>query len=292
MYGSGSVSHAVELKEKTHTPLTVLGGSGTPNKNQISQIRIRDLQFTYPGSGVSVFRGLDLEIQGGKSLAIVGRNGAGKTTLVKLLTRLYDPTDGQIEIDGTNLRTIDPVLWRSHVAVIFQDFVRYELSTRDNIGFGSLQNLDNDSMMNAAAHRAGSAELIDTLPYAWKTVLSRGYEKGVDLSGGQWQRIALARAFAAVEGGAELFVLDEPTANLDVRAEAALFERFLDLTRGLTTLLISHRMSSVRHADEICVIDKGVVAERGSHEELLRIDGLYSHMFHLQARHFSRESDE
>jgi ATP-binding cassette, subfamily B, bacterial len=237
-----------------------------------------------------VFRALDLTVNAGRSLAVVGRNGAGKTTLVKLLARLYDPQAGRILVDGTDLRSLDPGSWRGRLAVIFQDFVRYELPARDNVGFGRLDRMGDERVLRAAAERAGAASVIDGLPRGWDTVLSRGAKDGADLSGGQWQKIALARALAAVEGGAGVLILDEPTANLDVRAEAELFERFLELTRGLTTLLISHRMSSVRHADEICVLDDGAVVERGSHEALMAASGAYAGMFRMQAERFSEES--
>jgi ATP-binding cassette subfamily B protein len=234
---------------------------------------------------VPVFTSLDLDIPGGRSLAIVGVNGAGKTTLVKLLARLYDPDRGSISVDGIDLREIDPGVWRSRFAVIFQDFVRYELSVRDNIGVGCLELISEEASLRNAASKAGAERLVNGLPWKWDTVLSRGYERGTELSGGEWQRIALARAFAAVEGGARILVLDEPTANLDVKAEAELFDRFLELTQGLTTILISHRMSSVRHADRICVLQHGRVIEDGDHAYLLRLDGVYARMFRLQAMH-------
>jgi len=206
-------------------------------------------------------------------LAIVGDNGAGKTTLVKLLARLYDPGEGRITVDGRDLRTLDPLAWRQRLAAVFQDFVHYELSAADNIGFGAPQRLHDTEALRRAATRAGALDLIERLPSGWATVLSPGYAGGVDLSGGQWQRIALARALFAVEAGAGVLILDEPTAALDVRAEAELFDRFLSLTQGLTAIIVSHRFSTVRRADRIAVLAEGRIVEQGTHAELLALGG-------------------
>lgn len=264
-----------------------LAGDGGADGLPVTAIRFEDVHFRYPGRAVDTLDGLSFEIPAGRSLAIVGDNGAGKTTLVKLLARLYDPNRGQIVVDGRDLRAIDPAAWRHRLAAVFQDFVHYELSATDNVGFGALSHKDDTAALERAAERAGALALIQDLPAEWATVLSRRYVGGVELSGGQWQRVALARALFAVEAGATVLILDEPTAALDVRAEADLFDRFLDLTRGLTTILISHRFSTVRRADRIVVLEAGRVIEEGTHDELVAAAGRYARMFALQADRFT-----
>lgn len=248
-------------------------------------VRFEGVSFAYPG-GRPVLSELDLEIPAGASLAIVGANGAGKTTLVKLLARLYEPDSGRITVDGCELTDLDVASWRARLAVIFQDFTRYDLSAADNVGFDAMSRLHGSESLSRVAERAGVAATIERLPHGWDTVLSRQYTRGADISGGEWQRIALARALFAVDSGATLLALDEPTANLDVRAELALFERFLELTSGLTTILISHRFSTVRRAERICVLDGGRITESGTHEELVHLGGVYANMFRLQAARF------
>jgi ATP-binding cassette, subfamily B, bacterial len=262
------------------------GGSVEAAGRPRSEIRFEQVTFGYGDGARPVLRDLDLTIEAGTSLAIVGLNGAGKTTLVKLLARLYEPQSGRITIDGVPLTEYPVREWRRRVAAIFQDFVRYELPVRENVAFGAVELVDDDERIRAALDRAGALELVDSLPHGLDTTLSREYEGGTDLSGGQWQRIAIARALLAVEGGAGVLVLDEPTAALDVRAEAVFFERFLQLTRGLTTVLISHRFSTVRRADRIVVLEHGRVVEEGTHAELLAADGRYAELFHLQAARF------
>jgi ATP-binding cassette subfamily B protein len=257
-----------------------LAGSRAVTEPPHEAIRFEDVTFAYPNTAVRILDGLDLEIPAGGSLAIVGANGAGKTTLTKLLARLYDPTSGRITIDGVDLRELSPAAWRRQIGVIFQDFVRFELSARDNIALGA-PHLDDEDAIRRAARLAGASSALDAT--GWDATLSRAYAGGADLSGGQWQRVALARALYAVEGGARILILDEPTANLDVRAEAALYDRFLEVTRGVTTILISHRFSTVRLADRIAVIEAGRVTELGSHAELLAAGGLYAEMFTAQA---------
>jgi ABC-type multidrug transport system fused ATPase/permease subunit len=229
-----------------------------------------------------VLDGLDLTIPAGASLAIVGQNGAGKTTLVKLLCRLYDPEEGAIEVDGTDIRSLDLDAWRGRVAAVFQDFVRYERPLRDNVAPAGAS----DEVIARSLAEAGASRLADL-----DTILSRAYAGGTDLSGGQWQRVALARALCAIHGGAGVVILDEPTAQLDVRGEAEIFDRILAATRGRTTILISHRFSTVRHADRICVIEGGRVVELGSHDELMARRGRYHTMFDLQASRFAAEGE-
>jgi ATP-binding cassette subfamily B protein len=252
-------------------------------------IAFEKVSFAYPGSGRNVLRDLDLEFPAGTSTAIVGLNGAGKTTLVKLLSGLYEPTGGRITVDGTGLEELDARSWQRRLAVIHQDYVRYELDAAANIGLGAPGRMEDSQALERAIEWAGAAGVTAALPDGLATILSGRYSGGVDLSGGQWQRIALARALFAVQAGASVLVLDEPTAQLDVRAEVAFFDRFLDLTRGLTTVVISHRFSTVRRADRIVVLDGGRIAEQGSHEGLMAAGGQYAELFGLQARRFAGE---
>lgn len=254
------------------------GSSGRP-----VAVKLAGVRFTYRGRAEPTLAALDLTIPAGQSLAIVGENGVGKTTLIKLLCGLYEPDAGRILIDGAN----DPLRARNRIAVIFQEFVRYELPLRANVGFGDLALADDTDQLEEALRDAGGAELLKILPAGWDTVLARGYDNGADLSGGQWQKVALARALAAVRGGAGLLILDEPTANLDVRAETELFDRFLEITKGITTILVSHRLSSVRRADRIVVMAGGRITEDGTHGELLRRRGRYATMYKLQAERFA-----
>jgi ATP-binding cassette subfamily B protein len=246
------------------------------------EIRFRNVTFAYPG-GATVLDGFDLAIPAGSSLAIVGQNGAGKTTLAKLLCRLHDPQGGAIEVDGIDLRNLDVTAWRLRLTAVFQDFARFELPLRDNVAPGGAP----DDVVLQALDAAGAANLAHL-----ETILARGYEGGTDLSGGQWQRVALARALSAVWMGARVVLLDEPTAQLDVRGEAEIFERLLAATRHCTTVLISHRFSTVRHVDRICVLEKGRVVELGTHDELMAQNGRYRTMFDLQAQRFSSEDEE
>jgi ABC-type multidrug transport system fused ATPase/permease subunit len=247
------------------------------------EIRFREVTFAYPGSARPVLEGFDLTLQAGTSLAIVGQNGAGKTTLAKLLCRLYDPQAGAIEVDGIDLRDLEVDAWRSRLAAVFQDFIRFELPLRDNVAPDGAP----DDVVLAALAEAGASDLAKL-----DTILARGYEGGTELSGGQWQRIALARALCAVRQGASLVLLDEPTAQLDVRGEAEIFDRILTATRRVTTILISHRFSTVRHADRICVLEHGRVIELGTHSELMTLGGRYRTMFDLQAQRFSGAEGE
>lgn len=251
------------------------------------ELRFRDVSFRYPGTERLVFDRLDLTIPAGGSLAIVGQNGAGKTTLAKLLCRLYDPDSGSIEVDGIDLRDLDPASWRRRITAVFQDFVRFELPLRENVAPGGRHPGTDEAAIRAALAEAGADGLAEL-----DTILAKGYPGGIDLSGGQWQRIALARALYAVRTGAGLVLLDEPTAQLDVRGELAIFERVLAATRSATTILISHRFSTVRMADRICVLEQGRVIEQGSHAELIELGGRYRTMYQLQARRFDAGFDE
>jgi ABC-type multidrug transport system fused ATPase/permease subunit len=276
--GSAAPVAAVLRLEKETGPAGHLPSGGRSAEGRPAQeLRFRDLTFAYPTSAEPVLRDFDLTIPAGSSLAIVGQNGAGKTTLAKLLCRLYDPQSGAIEVDGIDLREFDLDAWRSRVTAVFQDFIRFELSLRDNI---APQGAPDDAVLAALAE-AGGSDLA-----ALDTVLAKGYEGGTDLSGGQWQRVALARALCAVRLGAGVVLLDEPTAQLDVRGEAEIFDRILSATRQCTTILISHRFSTVRKADRICVLEHGRVVELGTHDELMAQGGRYHTMFELQAQRF------
>nr|AKC92673.1 putative ABC transporter [Amycolatopsis sp. SANK 60206] len=287
---------AVEYIERitADAAAAVTEGDDDPAGLPTSEIRFEGVSFAYPG-GPPVLDGLDLKIPAGQSLAIVGLNGTGKTTLVKLLARLYEPTTGRLTVDGRDLRAFRAAAWQRRVAAIFQDFAHFELPVRDNVGFGAIEMLDDleraDKVIASALDKVGASDFVEGLPRGAGTPLSRQYTDGTDLSGGQWQRIAIARALLAVEGGAGLLVFDEPTANLDVRAEVAFFDRFLELTRGVTSIVISHRFSTVRRADRIVVLEHGRVVEDGSHDELLARDGRYAELFHLQAARFTGEED-
>ena len=258
-------------------------GAAAADGLPVREIRFRNVTFAYPSTGQVVLDGFDLSIPAGSSLAIVGKNGAGKTTLAKLLCRLYEQQEGTIEIDGRDLRELEVASWRERVTAVFQDFVRFELPLRDNVAPGGAP----DETIRQALTEAGAADLAEL-----DTVLARGYDGGTDLSGGQWQRVALARALAAVWQGAGIVLLDEPTAQLDVRGEAEIFDRILKATRDVTTVLISHRFSTVRHADRICVLEHGRVVELGSHDELMAAGGRYRTMFDLQAQRFGEDEGE
>ncbi len=278
--GAAAPGAALERLEQATPPAGTLGqGRGGDRTSGPVALRFRDVRFAYD-EGRQVLDGLDLEVPAGSSIAIVGVNGAGKTTLAKLLCRLYDPTGGVIEADGVPLTDLDPSAWRRHVTAVFQDYVRLEMSLRTNVAPGGAP----DEVIREALAEAGAAALAGG---DLDTILSKGYPGGTDLSGGQWQRIALARALCAVKTGAGLLLLDEPTAQLDVRGEAEIFERVLAAARHCTTVLISHRFSTVRLADRICVMEAGRVVELGTHDELMALGGRYRSMFDLQASRFT-----
>ncbi|MGZ6134344.1 MAG: ABC transporter ATP-binding protein [Myxococcaceae bacterium] len=245
-------------------------------------VRFDDVGFRYPGAAGWALRHVSLFIPRGQSLALVGQNGAGKTTFIKLLTRLYEPTEGRILLDGRDLRTWEEETLRRRIGVIFQDFNQYQFRFRENVGFGSVDHAEDVPRLERAVGRGGADEVLRTLPAGLETPLGRWFKEGTELSGGQWQKVALARAFMREE--ADILVLDEPTAALDAEAEHAIFERFRQLAHGRTTLLISHRFSTVRRADRIVVIEQGQIVEQGTHEELVALDGRYAHLFALQAK--------
>ncbi|MCB9171385.1 MAG: ABC transporter ATP-binding protein [Ardenticatenales bacterium] len=244
-------------------------------------IEFRDVSFRYPGREGWALRGVNLILRPGEKMALVGANGAGKTTLIKLLTRLYDPTEGAIYLDGVDLREYDITEWRQKIGVIFQDFVRYHLSASENIGLGQWDAMDDDARVREAAEKGNADDVISALPHGYDTVLGRWFRDGHELSGGEWQKVALGRAFMRE---AELLVLDEPTAALDARHEYQIFQQFRALTEGRMAVLISHRFSTVRMADRIAVIEDGRIAELGSHEALMALAGTYAHLFNIQAQ--------
>ena len=272
------VAAVLRIKAAMRVSGALVSGARTADGLPAREVRFRQVTFAYPAApDRPVLAGFDLTIPAGSSLAIVGVNGAGKTTLAKLLCRLYDPQSGTIEVDGIDLRELDIDSWRSRVTAVFQDFIRFQLPLRDNIAPRGAP----DDVVREALEVAGAADLASL-----DTILAKGYEGGTDLSGGQWQRVALARTLAAVRQGAGIVLLDEPTAQLDVRGEAEIFERVLTATRHVTTILISHRFSTVRQADRICVVEHGAVVELGTHEELMQARGRYRTMFDLQAQRF------
>lgn len=271
-------------------PPAVPGEPGPAAPNPRRRIAFEAVWFSYDER--PVLRGLDLELTVGRSTALVGVNGAGKTTLVKLLTGLYTPSSGRVTVDGVDLRTLDPALWQRAFAVTFQDYNRYQLSLRDNVAMGAVAHREDGDGIIAELRRVGLADLLDDLPDGIDTPLIGSAQGGRELSGGQWQRLALARAMFAVRHGAGVLILDEPTAQLDARGEAEFYDTFLDLTRGVTSLVISHRFSSVRRADRIVVLDDGRVSEAGSHADLVAAGGAYATMFAIQARRFASTGGE
>ena len=258
------------------------GATGTGAvPQQFSRIGIEKVTFTYPAADTPALHDVSLSIEAGQVIALVGENGSGKTTLAKLLSRLYLPQAGRITWDGVDVAQLDPVAVHRRIAVIFQDFARYQLTARENIGLGAVEHIDDKSLVAAAAEHAGADGYLSALPAGYETVLSAEYEGGRDLSVGQWQRVALARAFIR---DAPLIILDEPTASLDPRAEHDLFTRIRQLYAGRTVLLISHRFNTVRDADHIYVLERGRVIEHGSHDQLIAAVGTYAELFTLQAK--------
>lgn len=265
---------------------------------RVRVIRFEGVRFAYPGTEREVLSGVDLEIRTDELLAVVGLNGAGKSTLIKLLSGLYRPTGGRITADGVDLAEMDPEEWRARLSVIFQDFNRYELTARENVllgaaaGTGGGSGAAEEADLRSAAVEAGFVPVLERLPNGWGTPLARSRTGGVDLSGGQWQQLTLTRALYAVRRGANLIIADEPTAHLDVRTEFELFGRLAERRRGTGIVLISHRLSTVRRADRIVLLDGGRITESGTHEELVERGGAYAEMFAVQARRFQTEKDQ
>jgi ATP-binding cassette subfamily B protein len=271
------------------SPPSELDGAADPAGAPRQSVRFEGVSFRYPSAEQDVLSGVDLELVAGTSTALVGVNGAGKSTLVSLLARLRDPTGGAIIADGTDVRGLDPARWQRTIALMPQDPVRYPLSAYDNVAFGALEHADDRAGVLRAAQLSGFAAVAEELPGGWDTVLARELPGGAELSGGQWQRLALARALFATFHGARVLVLDEPTAALDVRAEARFYQRFHEITAGLTTLVISHRFATVRRAARIYVLDGGVITESGRHDELVAAGGKYAEMYRLQAARFAEK---
>jgi len=257
------------------------GGSATEGPTPGDGIRFEGVSFTYPGGDAPALLDVSLHLRPGRKLALVGENGAGKTTLIKLLTRLYRPTEGRILLDGLELEAWDVDVLRKRIGVIFQDFVRYQLAAGENVGVGDVRAFNDPERWQTAAEKGMAHEFIERLPRGYQTQLGRWFDDGQELSLGQWQKVALSRAF--MRDDADLLVLDEPTASMDAEAEATVFERFGRLATDKMVILISHRFSTVRMADEIVVLERGQVTERGTHETLMRENGQYAHLFTLQA---------
>ena len=270
------------LYEYLDTPVAAAPGRVVRGPNPADGIRFERVSFSYPDASEATLRDIDLHLAPGSSLALVGENGSGKTTLIKLLTRLYAPSSGRILFEGQDIREWDEVALRARVGVIFQDFARYQLQVGENVGAGDDAHFEDEALWRTAAAKGQAAEFIEQLPQGYQTQLGKWFKDGRELSGGQWQKIALSRAF--MRTSADVLVLDEPTAAMDARAEAEVFEHFRQLARGRITILISHRFSTVRMADQIAVLDRGRIIERGSHAELTAAGGHYAQLFALQAR--------
>jgi ATP-binding cassette subfamily B protein/ATP-binding cassette subfamily C protein len=244
-------------------------------------IRFENVSFTYPGSLKPALKGISLHLKPGEKLAIVGENGSGKTTLIKLLTRLYTPESGRILLDGLDLQEWDVEMLRRRIGVIFQNFVRYQFTVGENVGVGDVDHMEDEARWEVAAEKGTARPFIEAMPEGFNTQLGRWFKGGQELSGGQWQKIALSRAF--MRTGADILVLDEPTAAMDAEAEVQIFDHFRKITQNQMVVLISHRFSTVRMADQIVVMAGGELSEQGTHEELLKLGGRYARLFSIQA---------
>jgi ATP-binding cassette subfamily B protein len=270
------------LYEYLEQPVDEMKGTAVSGPDPEAGVQFENVEFRYPGSDQIAITGVNLQIKRGQSLALVGENGSGKTTLIKLLTRLYKPTYGRVLLDGRDLQEWDPTVLRRRVGVIFQDFVRYQLMVGENIGAGDVREFENRERWAEAAAQGKAAPFIKEMPNEYETQLGKWFKDGRELSGGQWQKIALSRAF--MRHDADILVLDEPTAAMDAAAEAEVFEHFRSLMGKRIAIVISHRFSTVRMADQIVVLDEGHIVERGNHESLMKEDGIYAKLFTLQAR--------
>jgi ATP-binding cassette subfamily B protein len=270
------------LYEYLETPVAPKLGAAAHGPDPADGIRFEHVSFSYPGATEPTLQDIDLHLPPGGSLALVGENGSGKTTLIKLMTHLYEPTAGRVLFEGRDVREWDEQALRARVGVIFQDFARYQLPVGENVGAGDEPNFDDEVRWREAAAKGRAAEFIEQLPRGYETQLGKWFRDGRELSGGQWQKIALSRAFMRTQ--ADVLVLDEPTAAMDARAEAEIFEHFRQLSRGRITILISHRFSTVRMADQIAVLERGRIIEQGSHAQLMAGNGHYAQLFALQAR--------
>jgi ATP-binding cassette, subfamily B, bacterial len=270
------------LYEYLETPVGTTKGEAVRGPKPDDGIRFENVSFSYPDAEQPTLVDIDLHIKPGESLALVGENGSGKTTLIKLLTRLYSPTSGRILLDGQDLREWDEAALRDRIGVIFQDFTRYQLMLGENIGAGDVRHFEDEARWRDAGEKGMAAPIVETLPEGYRTPLGKWFNDGRELSGGQWQKIALSRAF--MRSRADILVLDEPTSAMDASAEAIIFDHFRTLTRGRIAILISHRFSTVRMADQIVVLENGRIIERGSHDQLMQLNGHYSHLFSLQAK--------
>jgi ATP-binding cassette, subfamily B, bacterial len=270
------------LYDYLETPVEAAPGTTVHGPRPDDGIRFEHVGFTYPGAESPTLVDVTLHIRPGESLALVGENGSGKTTLIKLLTRLYQPTAGRILLDGQDLREWDEAALRDRIGVIFQDFTRYQLLLGENIGAGDVSHFNDEARWQEAGEKGMATSIVESLPAGYRTPLGKWFNEGRELSGGQWQKIALSRAF--MRSRADILVLDEPTAAMDAAAEATIFEHFRALTHDRIAILISHRFSTVRMADQIVVLQEGRIVEHGSHDELIRLNGHYAHLFSLQAK--------